>query len=352
MSKMSAKDLTALIGIERPLVQGPFGGGLSSARLTAEISNRGGLGSFGVEHLTADGIEKAARDIRALTDKPFNLNLWVNVYDPGGLEIDEAEFERLWTLFEPSYRELGVDKPDRPRRFHEAFEDQIDALIAAEPRVFSFVFGIPPPAVLAECRRKGIVTMGSATTLAEGLALEEAGVDTIVATGFEAGGHRVSFLERAEDSLVGTFVLTQLIASRVKVPVVSAGGIMDGRGVRAALALGASGALAGSAFLATEESNASPAHRAALLDGAGRTVLTRAHSGRLGRSIANRWSDQQPAAFAPYPIQNWFTAKLKPAAAKAGRLDLVSIWGGQIAPNLKHRSAAAVMADLSEGLDR
>ena len=120
--------------------------------------------------------------------------------------------------------------------------------------------------------------------------------------------------------------------------------------MRAALALGAAGAQVGTAFLATDESNASPAHRAALLGGAGeKTVLTRAHSGRLGRSLANRWAAEQPKAFAPYPIQNWFTAKLKPAAAKAGNLDLVSIWGGQIAPKLKHRSAAGVMADLIDG---
>lgn len=341
-------ELAKRLGVEHPIVQGPFGGGMSSPLLAGTVSNHGALGSYGAEHLAPADILKLAADIRARTSNPFNLNLWISVSDPGGEELSEAEFERLWPLFEPYYRELGVAKPERPQRFHTPFGDQFEALLEAAPAVFSFVFGIPTREQLARCRKKGIFTVGTATTLAEALALEDAGVDAVAATGFEAGGHRVSFLASSEDSLMGTFSLTQIVASRLKVPVIAAGGVVDARGVKAALALGAAGVQVGTAFLACEESNASPQHRAALFsDQALNTVLTRAFTGRLARGIPNRLYEEMPRHVAPYPIQGWFLGKLKAAARAQGRTDLVSVWCGQSAPNLKHHTVSALMADLA-----
>jgi len=336
------------LGLDHAIVQGPFGGGLSSPELASSVSNLGGLGSYGIEHLAPEHILELAADIRARTGRPFNLNLWISVADPGGESLDAAAFERLWLRFEPYYRELGVAKPERPQRLHARYEDQFQAMIEAAPAVFSFVFGIPTPDQLARCKKRGILTVGTATTLPEALALDEAGVDAMVVTGLEAGGHRVSFLESSEASLMGTFSLTQIVAPRVQVPVIAAGGVVDVRGVKAALMLGAQGVQVGTAFLACDESGASPEHRAALFsDRAMRTVLTRTYSGRLARGIRNRLAEEMPANVAPYPIQAWFLNRLKAAAHAQGRTDLVSVWCGQSAPNLKHHTVPALMTELT-----
>ncbi|MGH6930404.1 MAG: NAD(P)H-dependent flavin oxidoreductase, partial [Dongiaceae bacterium] len=233
---------------------------------------------------------------------------------------------------------------------HHPFDQQIEALLEARPPVFSFVFGIPAPAILEACRARGIVTLGAATSIAEAQALDDAGVDLIVATGFEAGGHRPSFIARAEDSLMGTFALTQLVAARVKAPVIAAGGIVDGRGIRAALALGAQAAQIGTAFLACAESGTTDAHREALFgERAEDTMLTRAYTGRLARGLRNRWVEEmapRTATLPPFPVQSWFVSRLKAAAMKAGRTELVPLYGGQIAPNLRHRTAPALMDAL------
>lgn len=342
------------LGVTHPIVQGPFGGGLSTATLAATVSNLGGLGSYGAHILAPHEIETVARDIRALTSNPFALNLWVSDHDPGGLALEPAELERVLKIFRPYFRELGLDDPvlPEPTRFHPSFTEQVDALLEVRPPVFSFVFGVPPAAVLAECRRRSIVTIGAATSVAEARLLDEHGVDVIVATGFEAGGHRPSFLSRAEDSLMGTFALTPLVADRVKAPVIAAGGIVDRRGVRAALALGAKAAQIGTAFLACEESGASNEHRALLFgDAAHDTVLTRAFTGRLARGLRNRWTSELASRLAelpPFPIQSWFASQLKRPSQAAHRTDLVSLWGGQAAPNLRHHTATRLMNSLIE----
>lgn len=342
--------LAAALGIAHPIVQGPFGGGLSSVELAAAVSNLGGLGSFGAVNLAPDKIGPLVAALRAATSKPFNINLWVQDHDPGGLEISDEAYARALDLMAPYFRDLGLDPPAKPARFHHPFAEQIDALIEAAPPVFSFVFGVPTPAILAACRRRHIFTIGTATTLAEAEALDAAGVDAIVATGMEAGGHRVSFIGAAEDNLTGTFALTQLVAARVKAPVIAAGGICDARGVAAARMLGADAVQIGTAFLACEESNAPAAHREKLFSAdARRTVLTRAFTGRLARGIANRWVDElgpRAAELPPFPIQSWIAAQLKAAAAAAGRSDVISLWSGQIAPNLIHRTAGELMRSL------
>ncbi len=345
-----ASEAARRLGIEHPIIQGPFGGGLSTAKLAATVSNLGGLGSFGAHYMAPDQITAITADIRALTAKPFAVNLWISDHDPGGLELSEAEHERVYRIFEPYYRELGVHRPERPARYGHRFEDQIEALLAVAPPVFSFVFGVPPPAVLAECRRRQIVTVGTASSVAEARLLDEAGVDVIVASGFEAGGHRPSFLAKPEDSLVGTFVLVPLVADRVTAPVVAAGGIADARGVRAAVTLGAQGAQVGTAFLACEESGAPPVHRELLFsERTLETTLTRAFSGRLARGLVNRWTREMSARVAElpaFPSQSWFVSRLRGAALAAGDPELVALWSGQIAPNLKFRTATELFHAL------
>jgi nitronate monooxygenase len=344
-------DAARRLGVRHPIIQGPFGGGLSTTRLAAVVSNMGGLGSYGAQSLTPSAIGPVVDEIRSLTPHPFAVNLWVSD-DTNAITLSAAEFDRVARLFEPYFRDLGITIPAQPQQFDQRFGDQVDALLEANPPAFSFIFGVPSPAILAECARRGIVTIGTATSVDEARLLDAAGVDVIVATGSEAGGHRPSFLAPAEESLMGTFALTQLVAPRVKAPVVAAGGIVDARGVRAAIALGAQGAQIGSAFLACEESGTTPEHRAALFsERVARTTLTRAFSGRLARTVRHRWTDEIAPTLKdlpPYPLMRWFTSQLRAAAVKAGRTDIVPLYAGQAAPNLRHTSAAALMTALLE----
>jgi nitronate monooxygenase len=205
---------------------------------------------------------------------------------------------------------------------------------------------------LEQCRKVGILTVGAATTLDEAIFLENAGVDMIIASGFEAGGHRPSFLASAESSTTGTFVLLQLIKEKVKIPVIAAGGIANGIGIAAALTLGADAAQIGTAFLATNESNALPIHRQMLFsDAAKYTTLSRAFTGRLGRGITSRIAKDmvhKEAGLLPFPLQNTFMSHLRKAALEQEKWDMILFWGGQISPILKHTRAKELMDSLIE----
>ena len=335
--------VTRRLRLDAPIVQGPFGGGLSAVDLVVAVSESGGLGSFGVHHLDAAGIRDVTAKIRARTSKPFALNLWIPFRDSDDPQMTDAQWQAAVDLLAPYYRELGVPLPKRPARFSPKYDEQIETVIEMKPAVFSFVFGVPSASVLDRCRSAGIATLGAATTAYEAKLLADAGVDMIVATGFEAGGHRVSFLREPEDCLTGTLSLVPQVVDTVKVPVIAAGGMADGRGIAAALKLGAAAAQIGTAFLACDESNAHPLHRAKLFSpDAARTSLTRAFSGRLARSVHNEFIEAmrgKEKLFAPYPVQNWLNAQIRAAALAAGRTDIVSLWSGQGAPLLKHNRA-------------
>ena len=264
MTEWNNNRLTATLGIAYPIIQGPLGG-LSSQRLTAAVSNFGGLGSFGAHSLAPDRIRDVIAQVRSLTTRPFAMNLWVSMEDDGARTSDERAFNRCLAPLAAHLAELGAPRPEYKAYVPARFEDQARVVLDAGVPAFSFIFGIPPREVLDECRRKRIVTIGTATSLEEAAALDEAGVDAIVASGFEAGGHRGSFLRPAEDSLVGTMSLVPRVVDAAGVPVIAAGGIGDARGVVAALALGAEGVQMGTVFLACEESGAGRLHREALL---------------------------------------------------------------------------------------
>src|SRR3984957_18691052 len=181
--------LTAKLGIEYPIIQGPLGG-LSAQRLTAAVSNFGGLGSFGAFNLSPEAIKDVIAEIRSLTAKPFAMNLWVSQEDDGARRSDESAFNRSLHSIAHHLTELGAPLPTyKPYSPATRFEDQARALIDAKVPVFSFIFGIPPKEILQECEAKHIVTIGTATTPVEAVALQEARVDAIVASGFQAGGH-------------------------------------------------------------------------------------------------------------------------------------------------------------------
>jgi nitronate monooxygenase len=343
--------LTAKLGIDYPVIQGPLGG-LSSQELTAAVSNFGGLGSFGALTLAPEAIKEVIAEIRSLTSKPFAMNLWVSMEDEGARTSDENAFNRSLAPLAAHIAALGAPRPEYKPYSSIRFEDQARVLLDEKVPVFSFIYGIPPQEILDECRAKHILTIGTATTAEEGAALQEAGVDAVVASGFEAGGHRGSFLRSAEDSLTGTFSLVPQIADKVNVPVIAAGGIADARGVIAALALGAEAVQMGTVFLACEESGASVLHRQALRGKkAGHTALTKGFTGRLARGIHNRLMEElnrKGTEILPYPLQRALVRNLAIAAEAAGRSDLLPLWAGQSANLSTCTDALAFLTSLVE----
>ncbi|WP_255771503.1 NAD(P)H-dependent flavin oxidoreductase [Pseudarthrobacter sulfonivorans] len=342
--------LTELLGTEIPVVLGPFGG-VSSVELTAAVSDGGGLGSYGLYGYTAEAIRDTAARLRKATAKPFALNLWIPTGDET-TSVPTEDYEKYAETLKPYFDEVGVPVPDMPGRYMPDYHEQVAATLEAGPAVVSFVFGVPAPELVEEAHRRGIAVMGTATTVAEAVALEAGGVDAVVASGMESGGHRVSFLKPAEESLIGTFALVPQVVDAIGIPVIAAGGIVDRRGYAAARALGADAVQVGSAFLATRESAAVPAYRTILHSpAAGTTVLTRVLSGRLARGIPNRIIDElsEAAETAPFPVQNWLTGRFRPQAAAQGNTDLMSLWAGQGAPLIRHDSAADVLAELLAG---
>lgn len=342
--------LQDLFGIDTPIVLGPFGG-LSSIELTAAVSDSGGLGSYGLYGYSADRISDTIAALRSATSRPFAVNLWL----PTGDEVvpGEVDLAAAADAVAPLFDELGLDRPVPPVEFLPDIDAQLTAVMDASPAVLSVVYGVPSERVVAAARSRGIRIIGTATSVAEAVALAEAGVDAVVASGAEAAGHRVSFLRPPEDSLVGTLALVPQVVDAVDVPVIAAGGIADRRGVAAAFALGASGVQVGTAFLRTRQSAATAAHRAAIAAAADTgTVLTRAMSGRLARGIPNRAmrTIETAGVIAPFPAQNWLTGQFRAEAGRRGDGDLVSLWAGQASALATRDDAAEVFAELAAGV--
>ncbi|MDR6458583.1 nitronate monooxygenase [Chryseobacterium vietnamense] len=344
--------ITDLLGIEYPILQGPFGGGLSTVELTTTVSNLGGLGGFGAYTLSPQEIYDTHKAIQSKTDKPYNLNLWVSDHDIINEEYTKEQYQKAVETFKPYFDLLNTAIPGLPPSFESRFQNQLNVIFDIKPKVFSFMFGLLNENLIEDLHRQGTIVLGNATTLNEAIALEKTGVDIIVASGFESGGHRPSFLDQAELSTTGTFALIQLIKDSVKIPVVAAGGIANGRGIAGAFKLGADAVQIGTAFLATEESGALPLHKEFLFsDAAQSTTLTRAYTGRLGRGMTTKISRDVLAATdktLPFPLQTHFMGELRKAALEQQKNELVFFWAGQIAPLLKHKKASTLMKSLIE----
>jgi nitronate monooxygenase len=336
------------LGIKFPIIQGPLGGGLSSPMLTAIVSSAGGLGSYGAAELDPGAIRDVVAKVRMATAQPFAINLAIPSPTPTAPAVND--FHQAAARFDAYYLELGLQWAAYPLEFGQDYAAQVQAVLDAKPPVFSFSFGVPEASILQACRARGIVTIGTATTPDEAVALDRAGVDCIVASGAEAGGQKPSFLKSAEASLTGVLALVPQVVDRVQAPVIAAGGVADGRGVRAALALGAGGVQIGTAFVACEESFASPAYRELLFGAArGETVLTKAFTGRLARSLPNRLSREMQAHAEALPdptVQKWLATRLKTAAIAQDRSDLIPLWAGQAAPLIRFRTARALFDAL------
>jgi len=342
-----ATPLIELLRLTHPIIQAPMAGGATTVDMVAEASKAGALGSLGGAYMTPEQIEAAAEAIRARTDRPFAINLFASVPH----EPMQGDASRMLALMARYHEQLGLPAPEAPGPQADPLPGQLEAVLRIRPAVLSFTFGRLPAAVLARCRELGILTVGTATTVREAQALEQDGVDAIVAQGAEAGGHRGTFLDAFEASLIGTMALVPQVADAVSVPVIASGGIMDGRGIAAALALGADFAQMGTAFLTTDESGASDAYKAVVsASRAEQSRITRAFSGRPARGIANAFmqdADALGSDILPYPLQNALTRPMRTAGGKSGNINVLSLWAGQGAPLARRESTAELIRRLA-----
>ncbi|EFF77718.1 NAD(P)H-dependent flavin oxidoreductase [Achromobacter piechaudii] len=345
-----AARLLDLLKLDLPVIQAPMAGGATTVALVSEASKAGVLGSLGPAYMSPEQIDAAVAGIRAHTDRPFAINLFASV----PAQPMHGDADRMLALMARYHARLGLPAPAAPGPQADPLPGQIDAILRLRPAVFSFTFGRIPADVLARCRELGIVTVGTATTVREALALEQDGVDAVVAQGAEAGGHRGTFLDDFEQSLIGTMALVPQVADAVSIPVIASGGIMDGRGIAAALALGAEAAQMGTAFLTTDESGIGEAYKALLpASRSEQSRVTRAFSGRPARGIANdfmRDADAIAADILPYPLQNALTRPMRTEGGKAGDTQVLSLWAGQAAPMARRESTAELVRRLENEL--
>ena len=337
------------LGIELPIFQAPMAG-VSSPEMAAAVSNAGGLGSIAVGSVDAQSTREMIAAVRARTDRPFN----VNVFCHRPAVTDEARETAWLARLEPEFARYGAKPPARLKEIYQSFLDddaKLAVLVAERPAVVSFHFGLPPRDRIEALHAAGIVLLATATSCEEGRAIAAAGIDAVVAQGYEAGGHRGIFNPEGPDERLGTVALTRLLVKQLDIPVIAAGGIMDGAGIVASLALGAVAAQLGTAFVACAESIADAGYRAALLGPASEhTVMTRAISGRPARCLGNRFTNigdsVEQTAIPDYPTAYDAGKALHAAAKQAGEFGYGAQWAGQGAPLARSVPAAELIAQL------
>lgn len=340
-------EFSALLNIDYPIIQAPMLG-ITTPEMVAAIAEKGGLGSLPVGGLSPERTRELIRKTKSLTNKPFSVNLFTNEVP----EYSQADAEAMQDFLEAFARDnqlvferLSLDA----LRFYN-YREQIDILIEEAIPVVSFTFGIPDEESMTALKQKGIVLVGTATSVQEAIMVEKAGADAVAAQGIEAGGHRGSFLEDEPLPMIGTFVLVPEIVAHVKIPVIAAGGIKSGSTIRAAFQLGAKAVQIGTAFIASQESLAIASYKTALAKAqATDSALTRAFSGRWARGIRNQFMDAIEASglnIPPYPIQNVLTAGLRAQAQQADRKEFTNMWADQTAAGAEDRSSGDIFLEL------
>jgi nitronate monooxygenase len=341
------------LGIDLPIIQAPMAG-VSSPSLAAAVSNAGALGSIGVGATDAAGARRMMADFRGRSNRSLNVNVFCHQPARSDETLEAAWLEYL----RPYFERLGAAAPGRLKEPYRSFliDDAMLALLVAEkPRVVSFHFGLPSSERIRSLREAGIILLASATSLEEGRKVASAGVHAVVAQGYEAGGHRGVFDPDVPDDCLGTIALTRLLIDRLEIPVIAAGGIMDGAGIAAVLRLGASAAQLGTAFIGCPESDADAGYRTALSsDAANHTIMTRAISGRPARCLRNRFTelgrDVSSSRIPAYPIAYDAGKALNAAAKAASETGFGAQWAGQGAPLARSLPAAELVGRLAEEL--
>ena len=347
--------LVDLLGVRLPIIQAPMAG-VSSPAMAAAVGQAGGLGSIGIGATDAASAGAMIAGVRERFSGPLNVNLFCHRPAVAKPDVEAAWIERLGPVFEG----FGAAPPTVLREIYRSFvedDEMLAMLLAVRPPVVSFHFGLPPQAALRALRDAGIKLLGSVTSLAEARIVAAAGVDAVVAQGWEAGGHRGVFDPEAEDDKLGTMALTRLLVREIRLPVVAAGGIMDGAGIAAVLKLGAVAAQLGTAFIGADESLADAGYRRALgSEAAHHTRMTRVVSGRPARCLANRFTAFGVGVLGPdvpeYPIA-YDVGKALHAAGKAkGEFGYGAQWAGQGAPLARSMPAGVLVATLAAEVEK
>lgn len=346
----SSRQFLDRLGLQFPIIQAPMAGA-STPRLAAAVSNSGGLGSLGIGAGTVAQARQMIEDTRALTAGPFNVNVFCHA--PA---VRDAQREAAWLVhLAPLFAQLGAAVPMALDEIYQTFigdDAAFSLLLEQRPAVVSFHFGLPTRQQIAALRQAGIYTMATATNVREAALIEQAGVDAIVAQGVEAGGHRGVFDPQAPDERHSTSVLLRLLAGSTTLPLIAAGGIMDGQGIRAALDLGAVAAQLGTAFVLCPESSANAGYRANLKSGrATSTRLTSVLSGRPARGMVNRLIEHGEAPGSPlpaaYPVAYDAAKQLNALASQHGDSEFAAQWAGQGAPLAREMGAQELVLTLA-----
>jgi nitronate monooxygenase len=341
------KSLQNRFHLLHPIIQAPMAGGVSTPELAAAVSNAGGMGSLGGGYSSPEKLREEIQKTKALTSKPFAVNLFISEWPA---RPDDRAYEQMSAIIGVYRKELGLSGFAPLSSEFEIQDEQMQVILDEKPAVFSFTFGIPSASWLQKFKDAGIYTIGTATHLAEAVALEKAGVDAICVQGSEAGGHRGTFIGKIPDSLIGTLALTSQVVSKVSIPVIAAGGIMNGQAINAVLELGAEAAQMGTAFLLTSEAGTNAPFRKILkTDRTLATTITRAFSGREARAIVNRMvTEMKEVEVLPYPYQNALTRELRTAAAKVGEPEMLSLYAGQGASLVREMSVQKLIETLAQ----
>ncbi len=341
--------LTQRLGVTHPIIQAPMAGGAITADLVAAVCEAGALGFIPAAYVTPRQTTELSRAVRARTSRPFGINLFAPQPVPDAPRDAGPALERL----APFHAEMGLPPPTLPASSVEPFGEQLEAALGSGASALSFTMGVLPASATRAIKARGMFLIGTATTVEEAIALEREGVDAVVAQGSEAGAHRGTFAADFDAAMVGTMALVPQMVDAVSVPVIASGGIMDGRGIAAALALGASAVQMGTAFLTCDEAGIPEVYKQAILAAREHeTRITRAFSGRPARGIVNRFMTEversgAPEAILPFPLQNALTRPVRAAAAKAGRGELLSLWAGQGVRLARRESASSLVARLA-----
>ena len=341
MSLWPSNELTARLDIRYPIIQAPMAGA-STPALAIAVSTTGGLGSLGLAMHTQESLRKDCAEVSA-AGAPYNANFFVHrepVDDP-------ARAADTRSLLAPYYFELGLGQVPDAESVPSFNKTHLEAVLDLRPPVVSFHFGLPTSDAFKAIKAAGLFTMSSATNVTEARELEARGIDAVIAQGFEAGGHRATFSEPYERGHVGTLALVPQIVDAVSIPVIAAGGIGDGRGIAAALALGASAVQLGTAFLTCPESAAHPLYRRALNEARDdKTQITHAFSGRPARGLENRYLREMAGhedTYPDFPILNTLTGPLRKASANQNNPDFMSLWSGQSAAMSRNLPASELI---------
>jgi nitronate monooxygenase len=353
---MWKNDLTKLLNIKYPIIQAPMAGGPTTPELVAAVSNSGGLGTIGAGYLSPHQLREEIKAVKSLTRDSFAVNLFV----PAKYTVDDEVVKESASLLKPMMEKLSVpkDKPALPDYEHDLkiFYEQLKVIEEEKIPICSFTFGVPFPEVLTHLKKKSIIVIGTATNVEEAIINERSGIDAVVVQGSEAGGHRGSFHTDAKESLIGLMSLIPQTTDSVKVPVIAAGGIMDGRGLVAAKILGAKGVQMGTAFLTCQESGANQAHKDAILEAnEDQTILTRSFSGKLARGIKNSFITElegKEQVIPEYPIQNELTKQIRKLSAVQQNPEYLALWSGQSPRLAKAVSAKELINEIILAAER